>query len=208
MAELGYKRAKRLVYIADWSNDHVIHAVLFDTFGTPKSFLRADFAFKNGEIEKSTNRPFNMYNGFVEDTGIWGKYDFKMRFDFSFLHEKMPQKITQWNLFLPDLSPAEFSSKLQEQIREKLFPIDKPIRDLRDLYERLMADEKPCFWYQTSGAIRATHLLQIGPRIGISREKVRAGLEAHKVVISAGLRKVDADDYLDRVCEQLDRDLH
>ncbi len=222
MSLLGYKKLKGKIYKSELSTPDVTHALIFERFGYQKSCLDARFAFRDDVIEPVCYDLFNRFRGapipIVEDI----RYKFLMGFSFFYLDPKhtptepFSMEITRslppiWPLNLAGMSDDDVFERIANDVNGKLLLIISQIKDTRTLYDRLLADELPCAWLQSNGAIRAIYLLQLGAKIGIPLEQTRSAFKPHKGLISAGLHRVpkealpDPDRFLDRICEELVR---
>jgi hypothetical protein len=220
MSSLGYKKLKGKIYKSELSTPDVTHALIFERFGYQNSSLAALFAFRDDVIEPVCYDLFKRFRGAPIPIEEDIRYKFLMRFSFVHLDPRhtptgpLSIEITRslppiWPLNMAGMSDDDVFERIANDVNVKLLPIISQIKDTRALYDRLLADELPCAWFQSNGEIRAIYLLQLGDRIGIPLEQTRSAFEPHKGRIAAGLHRVpnrpllDPDEYLDRVCEEL-----
>jgi len=201
MTTLQYRKLSRGTYKSSLSNSEVEHYVLFKRWGSGRDILTAFFAFRQIDIEKRSYELLSMYRG----DHIPVKDDILSKFSMKFNFEFLKPGLSPWPILLSTLREHCVADIIYSEITRKLMPLIEPVTDASSLYERLLADEEPCSWYRTNGAIRAAYLLQLGQKVGIPLEETRKSIQKHALIIEAGLHNISCDLYLNFVCEELTR---
>jgi hypothetical protein len=201
MADVGYDRRKSYVYRAEWSTLDVEHFVYFQTYGTPKDYLAADFGIRNKEAESFAIRSIQAYAGDLyrllrHDDGS----DCFMRFSLG--------RLASWgirsSLNISEMSERALAEKIKHDIRQQLFPIILEVTDLARLLSLLLVDAEPHPWIRSNGAMRAAMIVNLARRLGMQPGEVRAVLKPHNKRIATSLLKApnpDPASYVERIIE-------
>lgn len=203
MSSLQYRRIKRLVYRAEWSQPEIEHFLYFSAWGRPQEYLLADFGFRNPTAEAFSIACIKSYGGQIYSTiRPDRKIDCTMRFNFG--------KLAAWKplsyLYVADIAADELSRKLRSDVEKRLFPVIREMTTLERLVSRLLNNAEPCPWLVTNGAIRAAHIVFAARQIGTSTEKIHGMLHHFHKQIGWCLESAMAPDvYIDRIIDDADK---
>jgi hypothetical protein len=200
---VGYRRRKRLVYEAPWSNPEVEHFISFSLYGRPKEMLTAHFGLRNPCAEIFSTRCIRLYGGdlFRIFRPRWHlSTDCSMSFSFG----RLIPAHHHWALNVSRLSRPALTETIESFVAHTLFPFIRDVTDLNRFFAFLMADAEPSPWVATNGAIRAAQIIAVGRQGDYVPDQIRTILEPFKRCILRGLtessgKKPDADSYLDKV---------
>jgi hypothetical protein len=172
---LGYMRAKRDVYRASWSTDHVEHFLYFSMYGTPLEFLSVDFGLRSPGadafgFESILAHGRKLYRS-VEHQ-MRAEYDertdCRMRFSLGNLADWGPQ----WSLYLPEMSDAELAKTLFSAVGDRLLPIVRGVTTTEAHLAFLLSNREYCRWLRTNGAMRAAQALFLAKKIGMDLREI------------------------------------
>ena len=181
LSGLGYQPLHDRVYKATWSPPDVEHFIYLH--GGLKS-LTAAFGIRSPDAEAFAVRSIVKHGGDIFRTAI--QYDERssctMRFNFSVFNPAWSLPIR--SLFDPTLGPA-----MQQMISEHVLPVVKDVTTIDKLLCLLLADDLPCRWFVTSGAIRAAQIIALAKKCGKPAAEIRAALEPHERWVAKGFLK-------------------
>jgi hypothetical protein len=200
LREIGYARAKPLVYKATWSAPEVEHFLFFTLYGTPKEFLAGDFGVRNCNAQAFGVRCAQAYGG--EAYRLVGQEEGQrcyMRFPLGKLAGWKPR----WSLTV-STAPEEASIEtIKGAIRDKLFPLIRDVTSVDRLMSLLAVDDEPVRWLHVNGAMRAAQIAYLARELGVATADIRSMLRPREIEVSAHLAggKLDPASYIDRVIE-------
>ena len=199
LSELGYELLHDRVYKATWSSPDVEHFLYLA--GGPRG-ISAGFGIRNPDAEAFAVR--EILKCFSDDTmarALQLEYDERssctMRFGFSLFDPF-------WSKSARSLSDPNLAVVIQEMVTQKLFPAIREVITVDKFLDLLIADNRPCHWAITNGAIRAGQIVALANKCGMPTAQIRATLEARERWIANGFLKSspmrkNPSDYIDRI---------
>jgi hypothetical protein len=195
LSALGYQPLHDRVYKATWGSPDVEHFLFLG--GTPRG-INAAFGIRNPAAEAFAQQSIVKYGG-----EMFGRIEHDeqssctMRFGFAVCDPFWARSVR--GLFDPALGPT-----LQRLLREFILPAVGHVTTIDGLIDLLLADQRPCLWSFTNGAIRAAQIISLAGHCGHPAARISAALEARGGFIARGflnsapMRKAPAE-YVRRV---------
>jgi hypothetical protein len=199
LAQLRYRRVKPWVYQAEWSSE-IEHFLYFQLVGRPALFISAMFGLRDVAAEAFAHRSIKTYG-----TDLQRTYGHLIEPEHCMTHYSVGN-LASWrpnaSLDMSATSGPILAEKIKSDIERFLFPVIREVTTPDRLMALLLADEKPCLWKLTNGAMRAAMIVYLAQRAGWASADVRRRLEPYKEIISWPIRDgrvADPDAYIDRI---------
>jgi hypothetical protein len=184
MREVGYRRIESFIYCAEWSTVDVEHFVFFSMYGSPTDYLAADFGVRNQEAQNFALEEVRIYGGDIYQL-MDANRNSRCPMRFSLGH------VASWgirsSLRISTISDQVLIAKLRDDIESRLLPIIRTITSADRLLSFLVDDAESHPWVRCNGAIRASIIIYLAVRQGISEAKLQSVLKPFYERIAASL---------------------
>jgi hypothetical protein len=180
LSELGYQPLHDRVYKATWSTPDVEH---FINIGGGPSGPTGAFGFRNPDedfaVQSIVKQGGDIFRAAIQyDESSSGT----MRFNFSLFNPF-------WSRTVRILFDTTLGPKMQQMISKHVLPVVEDVTTINKLLCLLLADNVPCRWFVTNGAIRATQIIALAGKCGKSATETRAAPEPHERWVAKGFLK-------------------
>jgi hypothetical protein len=208
LAPVGYSRVEKLTYRPSWSNDDVEQYLSFDTYGNPKQFLCGHAGLRNVKAEAFAEQSLERYASKVilermpEGGYVYPPYFCQMQFSIGSLFGWG----ARGNLDTLNFSPDELARAVVEPIQSKLIPCIGGITTIEQLHDLLEGDREPLTWAMRGGCYRAALVANLARKLGVPREKTKASLLTHAMLIDRGIdtTRLTPETYIDHILDDSD----
>jgi hypothetical protein len=204
LAEAGYKKVAKLTYRAGWSTDDAEQFLSFHTSGVPKQYLWGDAGLRNMKAETFAEQCQQRYASqtyfrcMPKGGYVYPPYFCLMYFEIGSLFGWESGSLDMWSL-----SPDELARAIVEPIHSKLIPCIGGITTIERLHDFLESDREPLRWYMRGPYYRAALVAYLARQLGVAREKTKASLLTHAMLIDNGIdtTRLTAESYIDHILD-------
>jgi hypothetical protein len=205
VAQAGYRRVAKLTYRAQWSAEDVEHILAFDTYGTPKIFLRGDAGLRNAGADRFVLQCQGRYASPIvlrclrESRYVPPPWHCWLQFSIGDLFN--------WgvggSLTTVDYTPEALEAAIAGPVRDKLVLYLGGITTIAKLLEFAERDEEPMRWFRVAGYIRAAIVAYLAAKLGVARQQTRDLLmkRAEYMTNSLDTARFTPESFIDHVLD-------
>jgi hypothetical protein len=163
--------------------------------------LAAEFGIRNPDAQRFAIECLRLYGGrLFKDFDVDPVFGCPMQFSLG----RMVGWPSRSSLVVPEMTEVALAAKVNNDVRNALFPIVRSVLVSADLFSLLAKDVEPCRWYVVSAAIRAAMLVHLGRQVGMPTSEIEATLQPYMKNIGGAVDCVAPEIFLEKVFRHLD----